>query len=94
MANADQHGGFDDDGERMNEDADEIAAAYYTIDDGNIVLIHTEVPFEHAGEGFGKELAAGVFSLLRANRQKAILKCAFMGGYVARHPENLDLVAG
>ena len=75
-------------------DADEIAAAYYRIDDGNIVLIHTEVPFEHAGEGFGKELAAGVFSLLRANRQKAILRCAFMGGYVARHPENLDLVAG
>lgn len=75
-------------------DGDSIAAAYYRIDDGMIVLIHTEVPFEHAGEGFGKELAAGVFSQLRANRQKAILKCGFMGGYVVTHPENMDLVAG
>ncbi len=77
---------------QINEE--EFALAYYRIEDGNVALIHTEVPFQYAGEGLGKKLAAGVFNLLRESNRKALVKCGFMGRYVARHPELLDLVEG
>ena len=32
---------------------DAIVAAYYRVDDGRVVLIHTEVPMEFAGQGAG-----------------------------------------
>lgn len=73
---------------------DELAVAYYRIEGDNLVLIHTEVPYQHTGEGFGKRLADGVFLLLRASGRKATVKCGFMGRYVARHPDVLDLVTG
>jgi len=73
---------------------EEFASAYYRIEDGIVVLIHTEVPFQYTGEGYGKKLAAGVFTLLRESGHNAVVKCGFMGRYVARHPEVLDLVKG
>lgn len=72
----------------------EIAAAYYRIDGGVLVLIHTEVPFEYSGRGIGSRLARGVFEALRASGRKAVLRCPFMGAFYARHPEYSDVVAG
>jgi predicted GNAT family acetyltransferase len=75
--------------------SEEIAAAYYRVDDnGNIVLTHTEVPFEFSGRGIGSHLAQGVFDLLRSSGRKAVLLCPFMAAYYSRHPEYSDIVAG
>lgn len=71
-----------------------IAAAYYRMEDDRLVLIHTEVPYEFSGQGIGSHLARGVFDALRASGRKAVLRCAFMGGYYARHPEYCDIVVG
>ena len=38
-----------------------LAVAYYKVDDGRVVLIHTEVPQELSGLGYGLRLAQGVF---------------------------------
>lgn len=76
-------------------DGDDIAAAYYQIDEnGRVVLTHTEVPFAYGGQGIGTQLATGVFDLIRASGRKAILKCSFMGRFYASHPEYADIVAG
>lgn len=72
----------------------EVAAAYYRIDDGVLVLTHTEVPFEFAGRGIGSRLAKGVFDILRKTGRKAVLRCPFMGAFYARHPEYADVVVG
>lgn len=76
-------------------DDDDIAAAYYQIDEnGRVVLTHTEVPFAYGGQGIGSELATGVFNLLRGSGRKAVLRCSFMGRFYAKHPDYHDVVEG
>ena len=77
------------------EGSEEIAAAYYRVDDnGHLILTHTEVPFEFSGQGIGSRLARGVFDMIRASGRKAVLRCPFMAAFYARHPEYSDIVAG
>jgi predicted GNAT family acetyltransferase len=71
-----------------------IAAAYYRIEDGRVVLTHTEVPSEFSGQGIATRLARGTFDLLRRSGRKAVLKCPFMGDFFAKHPEYADVVDG
>lgn len=73
---------------------DAIAMAYYRIEDEKVILTHTEVPFEYSGAGIGTQLADGVFAMIRKSGQKVVLRCAFMAGYAAKHPEYNDLIAG
>ena len=73
---------------------DAIAAAYYQIEDGRVVLTHTEVPYEFSGQGIGSRLAQGVFDAIRASGRKAVLKCSFMTRFYAAHPEYSDIVDG
>lgn len=72
----------------------DIAAAYYRIEEGALVLIHTEVPFQYSGQGLGSQLARGVFDMVRARGGKVVLRCSFMGRFFARHPEYSDIVSG
>ena len=72
----------------------EIAAAYYRVEDEQVILTHTEVPQAFSGQGVGSELARGVFELIRATGCKAVLRCPFMGAYYARHPDYADIVVG
>jgi predicted GNAT family acetyltransferase len=75
--------------------ADEtVAAAYYRLEDGRVVLIHTEVPAEFSGHGIASRLAQGTFELLRQTGRKATLKCPFMSRFLIKHPEYADIVAG
>jgi predicted GNAT family acetyltransferase len=71
-----------------------VAAAYYRIEDGRLVLTHTEVPMEYSGQGIATRLATGTFQLLRKSGRKAALKCPFMGQFFAKHPEYADVVDG
>ena len=73
---------------------DAMATAYYRLDDGRVVLTHTEVPFEFSGQGIASRLAAGVFELIRRSERKAVLKCSFMANYYAKHPQYADIVDG
>lgn len=76
-------------------DGDDMAAAYYRIDEnGRVVLTHTEVPFEYGGQGIGTRLAKGVFDLIRASNRKAVLKCSFMARFYTTHREYDDIVDG
>jgi predicted GNAT family acetyltransferase len=71
-----------------------FAAAYYRMEDGRIVLFHTEVPSEFTGRGIGSCLAQGIFDLLRASGRKAILRFPFMSRFFANHLDYLDVIAG
>ena len=73
---------------------DSIAAAYYRLEDGKVVLIHTEVPQQLSGQGIGSKLAEGVFRLIRESGRQAVVRCSFMANWVSRHPEVNDLVVG
>jgi predicted GNAT family acetyltransferase len=73
---------------------DAYASAYYRMDGGRVVLVHTEVPFEFAGQGLATRLAAGTFGLIRRSGRKAVLKCPFMAKFFVGHPEYADIVDG
>ena len=72
-----------------------LAVAYYKkAEDGRVVLLHTEVPQELSGLGYGSRLAHGVFEALRRDGKRVIAKCPFMSSYAARHPEYGALLDG
>ena len=73
---------------------DDLALAYYRIEDGRYVLTHTEVPRQYSGQGYGSRLAKGVFEAIRKSGKRVIAKCPFMSSYAVRHPEYAALLDG
>src|SRR3954452_18606946 len=69
-----------------------LAAAYYRLENGRVVLFHTEVPQEFSGQGIASQLARGTFELLRKTGRKAVPKCPFMSWFVIAHPEYASVV--
>ncbi len=70
------------------------ALVAYRRDGERLVLVHTEVPEQFAGQGVGSKLAKGVFELLRASGRKAVVRCEFLKGWIAKHPDYNDVVDG
>jgi len=71
-----------------------LAVAYYKVEDGRVVLLHTEVPQELSGLGYGSRLAYGVFEVLRRDGKRVVARCSFMSSHAARHPEYSALLDG
>jgi hypothetical protein len=66
----------------------------YTLDDGTITLVHTEVEPAYEGRGLGNVLVAGAFDDLRLRGLTVVPLCPFVAKYVHRHPEVAHLLAG
>jgi predicted GNAT family acetyltransferase len=73
---------------------DEVAAAYYAMEDGRMVFTHTEVPFAFSGQGYGSKLARGAFEAARSRGMHVIAKCPFMSAYALKHPEYAAILDG
>lgn len=73
---------------------DEVAAAYYAVEDGRMVFTHTEVPFAVSGQGYGSRLAGGAFEAARSRGMHVIAKCPFMSAYALKHPEYAAILDG
>jgi hypothetical protein len=73
---------------------DAKAVVYYGIEDGRVVLRHTDVPFEFAGQGYGTKLARAVFDKLRAEGARVITTCPFMALFAARNPQYAAMLDG
>ena len=73
---------------------DEVAAAYYAVEDGRMVFTHTEVPFALSGQGYGSKLARGAFEAARLRGIRVIAKCPFMSVYALKHPEYAAILDG
>jgi predicted GNAT family acetyltransferase len=69
-----------------------IAATYYTLADGVITFVHTEVPPELGGKGIGSKLIQGALDQVRAERLRVIAQCPFVKAYIDKHPEYADLL--
>jgi uncharacterized protein len=71
-----------------------LAAAYYTVADGVITFVHTEVPSELGGRGVGSKLVKGALDQVRSDSLKVIAQCPFVKAYIAKHGEYADLLQG
>ena len=69
-----------------------LAATYYSIADGVVTFIHTEVPPELGGKGVGSALVKGALDQVRADGLKVIAQCPFVNAYIGKHAEYADLL--
>jgi predicted GNAT family acetyltransferase len=69
-----------------------IAATYYSLADGVITFIHTEVPPELGGWGIASTLIRGALDQVRADGLKVIAQCPFVKAFIEKHADYQDLL--
>ena len=71
-----------------------VAFVEYRKSSGAITLVHTEVPAALGGKGIGSKLARATLDAVRAQARKLTVECEFIQGFMGKHPEYNDLLAG
>jgi uncharacterized protein len=66
--------------------------ADYKIQDGLVVLTHTEVDPAFEGHGIGSMLVRKSLDDVRRQGRRAVPICPFVRGWIDRHPDYADLV--
>lgn len=69
------------------EDGQIAMIEYYLAPGGEVALTHTEVPYDHAGQGVGSQIAFKALTDIREQGSKVIPQCGFVASYIRRHPE-------
>ena len=69
-----------------------IAATYYTLADGVITFVHTEVPPELGGKGIASKLIKGALDQVRASSLKVIPQCPFVKAFIEKNAAYQDLL--
>ncbi len=64
-----------------------LAKLNYRVSNGEIDLIHTEVPEELGGRGLGNKLVEAALVYARDKTLKVVPSCSFVSKYLASHPE-------
>jgi predicted GNAT family acetyltransferase len=78
---------------RFELDANGVTAfVTYRLGNGVIALQHTETPVAARGQGIASKLIKGTLDLVRARGLKVIPNCDFVQAYIAKHPEERDLI--
>ena len=71
---------------------DHLAATYYTLADGVITFVHTEVPSELSGKGVGSRLVKGALDHVRADGLQVVAQCPFVKAWIEKHADYADLL--
>jgi predicted GNAT family acetyltransferase len=69
-----------------------LAATYYSLADGVITFIHTEVPPELGGKGIGSKLIRGALDQVRAEGLKVVAQCPFVKAFIDKNAAYQDLL--
>jgi predicted GNAT family acetyltransferase len=76
----------------LRVDGDLVGWSEYRPAGDSVVVAHTEIDPQRAGEGLGSELVRGTLDHIRASGKTVIPSCPFTAEYIRRHPEYVDLV--
>lgn len=66
---------------------DRFAIMEYNIKFKKLIIAHTEVPAEFAGQGIGKKLVQYALHYAEKNNLLIIAICSFTESYLNKHPE-------
>jgi len=72
----------------------EAGYAEYERIGGNVVFTHTVIDPAFKGQGLGAELIRAALDDVRERGGRVVAQCSFVAGYLRRHPDYADLVAG
>ncbi len=76
-------------------DGDELLGhADYERDGDTVVFTHTEVDQDSGRKGLGSALVRAALDDVRAKGGSVVPECSFVRGYIGKHEEYADLVAG
>lgn len=67
------------------------AIVTYSLFEGGITFLHTEVPAEMEGKGIAASLAKFVLEYAKTNNLKVLPLCPYIKLYIDRHPEYQSL---
>lgn len=75
--------------------ADGAAAGHveYHLHRDLMALLHTEIDPAYSGQGLGSKLIRGALDDARQRSLRVQPFCTFVRGFIAKHPDYLDLVA-
>ncbi len=79
--------------EAVTEDGTVAGFSQYRRLEENYEFFHTEVDDAFEGQGVGGRIARAVVQLVRDEGVRIIPTCPFIAGWMAKHPESLDLLA-
>ena len=66
--------------------------ADYRAEDGALAFTHTVVEDAYEGQGVGSALARGALDAVRERGGQVLPYCPFVRGWIAQHPDYVDLV--
>jgi uncharacterized protein len=69
----------------------QLGMAVYRLEDRVMAIVHTEVPREFERRGIASALAEAALAYAREHGYKVDPRCAFVRGYMQRHPETQSL---
>ncbi len=69
-----------------------LGVCTYRQQGGVLLLTHTEVPPQVQGRGVAGALVAATLAWARAEGLRVRPLCGYVGAYMRRHPETLDLL--
>jgi predicted GNAT family acetyltransferase len=65
----------------------------YLLEGDRIDLVHTEVPAQFQGKGYGEALVRAALDYARREQLKVVPTCPFVRRFIAKHRQYADLVA-
>jgi predicted GNAT family acetyltransferase len=66
----------------------------YQRDGGVVDMVHTEIGDAYEGQGLGGKLARGALDLVRSAGGTVVPSCPFIKGWIDKHEDYQDLLAG
>jgi len=70
-----------------------VGIADYVEMDGSVVFPHTEVAWEHRGQGLAAVLVQAALEDVRATGRSVVPQCWYVAQFIGDHPEFRDLLA-
>ena len=71
---------------------DHVAVLDHILSNGRMAMVHTGVPGDLEGRGYGGQLARAALDHARREGLRVVPQCSFVRVYIERHPEYAPLV--
>jgi predicted GNAT family acetyltransferase len=71
---------------------DHVAVLDYVLSNGRMAMVHTGVPPQLEGKGYGGQLAKAALEYAKGAGLRVAPECSFVRVYIERHPEYAALV--
>ncbi len=73
-------------------DGEVIGRADYVRRGDVVVIPHTQISFQHSGQGLGSRMVGFALDDIRARGLRVQPACPFVSDFMAKHPEYNDLL--